>query len=487
VVQEPTPISQPPARVCKSCGCNSPLPARARLNMVYCSARCRAFEWSRANRDFSTRITVADFENVREAVKRVEARLNRVVVGYELIGRHPIAKVAGQIGESTFPPKDRKTKRMADESGRTRVRDTPYYSFSEWFEAPRVPVKGTYVLRAWYEGQTRPHETGVEVVVKKAFPAVHFYDEKTGQRYTLKGEGIPPKAPKPPKSPTERRKRKPPAAIGPQPEREPSTERVSELVPAVVAQRAPDAELVELSKKFEDERQRFTKERTDLLATLSREQTLRRDLEQKLLRATSVSKVPARDDGSSRLQAAENRALDAQIKELRQSLSQLQGRVTEVEKDKASLTRERDALTKERDELKVKVAEQQVGNATLARQIITLERAKAAERERTELVERPRDAEPDQAAPAASAAPAATAAPAAPAAPAAKADAATPDAGAASTPPSSPTGIVIHRLAFGGNLPPASSPKSGPPNLGILGQSQRPPIRGSANKKHKRR
>lgn len=458
--------------------------------MIYCSAKCRAFEWSRANRDFCSRITVADFENVREAVKRVEARTNRVVVGYELIGRHPIAKVAGQIGESTFPPKDRKTKRMADESGRTRVRDTPYYSFSEWFEAPRVPVKGTYVLRAWYEGQTRPHETGVEVVVKKAFPAVHFYDEKTGQRYTLKGEGIPPKAPKPPKPPTERRKRKP----APQPEREASTERVPELVPAVATNRAPDAELDELRKKFEDERQRLTKERTDLLATITREQTLRRDLEQKLLLATSIPKPPARDDRSSRLQAAENRALDAQIKELRQSLSQLQGRVTELEKDKAGLTKERDklkeerdALTKERDELKVKVAEQQVGNATLARQIITLERAKAAERERTELVERPRDAEPDQAAPAASAAPAATAAPAAAAAPAAKADAATPDAGAASTPPSSPTGIVIHRLALGGNLPPASSPKTGPPSRGILGQSQRPPIRGSANKKHKRR
>ena len=45
MVQEPTPTSQPPARVCKSCGCNSPLPARARLNMVYCSARCRAFEY----------------------------------------------------------------------------------------------------------------------------------------------------------------------------------------------------------------------------------------------------------------------------------------------------------------------------------------------------------------------------------------------------------------------------------------------------------
>ena len=479
MVQEPTPISQPPARVCKSCGCNSPLPARARLNKFYCSARCRAFEWSRANRDFSTRITVADFENVREAVKRVEARTNRVVVGYELIGRHPIAKVAGQIGESTFPPKDRKTKRMADESGRTRVRDTPYYSFSEWFEAPRVPVKGTYVLRAWYEGQTRPHETGVEVVVKKAFPSVHFYDEKTGQRYTLKGEGIPPKAPKPPKPPTERRKRRPPAAIGPQFEREASTERVSAVV---AAQRAPDAELDELRKKIEDERQLFTKERTDLLLTISREQTLRRDLEQKLLRATSVSKVPAKDDSSSRLQAAENRALGEQVKKLGESLSKLQARVTEVEKDKASLTRERDdvtkerdALTKERDELKVKVAEQQVGNATLARQIITLERAKAAERERTELVERPRDAKPDQAAPAA------------PAAPAATADAATADAGAASTPPSSHTGVVIHRLAFGGNLPPASSPKSGPPSIGILGQNHRSPVRGGANKKHKRR
>ncbi len=400
--------------------------------------------------------------------------MNRVVVRYALVGSHPIGKVARQIGDSTFPPKDRKTKRMPDEAGRTCFRSAPSYSFSPWFEGPRVPVVGSYRLNVWFEGNAQPTETNVKVDVRKAFPAVHFYDEKTGQRYTLKGEVIPPKAPKPPKPPTERRKRRPPAAIGPQPEREPSTERVSELVPAVVAQRAPDAELVELRKKFEDERQRFTKERTDLLATISREQTLRRDLEQKLLRATSIPKPPAKDDRSLRLQAAENRALDAQIKELRQSLSQLQGRVTELEKDKAGLTRERDALTKERDELKVKVAEQQVGNATLARQIITLERAKAA-RERTELVEHPPDAEPDQAAPAATAAPAA------------KADPATPDAGAASTPPSSPAGIVIHRLAFGGNLPPASSPKSGPPSLGILGQSQRPPIRGSANKKHKRR
>jgi septal ring factor EnvC (AmiA/AmiB activator) len=160
--------------------------------------------------------------------------------------------------------------------------------------------------------------------------------------------------------------------------------------------------------------------------------------------------------------------------------------VTELEKGNAS-------LTKERDELKETVAEQKREHATLARQILKLEderkeQAKAAERERAELaaklseVERQRDEL--AARPAHQAAPAATAAPAAPAA---TADAATADAGAASTPPTGPTGIVIQRLAFGGNLPPASSPKSGPPSLGILGQSQRPPIRGSANKKHKRR
>jgi septal ring factor EnvC (AmiA/AmiB activator) len=198
-----------------------------------------------------------------------------------------------------------------------------------------------------------------------------------------------------------------------------------------------------------------------------------------------MPKPPAKDDRSLRLEAAEKRSLDAQMKELRQSLSQLQGRVTELEKDKAGLTNERDAVTTERDALKALVVEQKRGHATLASQIITLEdRAKKAESERTELVaklsevERQRDelvAKPDQAASAATAVPAATA------------DAATAGEGADSIQPRSPTGIVIPRLAFGGNLPPVSSPKSGPPSLGILGQSQRPPIRGSANKKHKRR
>ena len=284
--------------------------------MVYCSARCRAFEWSRANRQFSSAITVGDFENIRETIKQFAARMNRVVVGYALIGSHPISKVARQIGDSTFPRKDRKTKRMPDQSGRTSVRDTPYYSFSPWFEGPRVPVKGKYGLMVVFEGEARLYYSGSDVDVRKAFPAVDFYDEKTGQRYTLKGEVIPPKAPKPPKPPTERKKRRPAAAIGPQPEREASAERVASMVPATVAQRAPDAELVAQVKKLEDERLRLTNERTDLLATINKERALRQESEQKLLRATSMPKPPAKDDSVSRLLAAQNRAHGDELKKL---------------------------------------------------------------------------------------------------------------------------------------------------------------------------
>ena len=461
----------PAQRLCRRC--KSPIDANERLNKRYCQASCRAFVWSRAHRQFSSAITAADFENIRKQIKDFEVLIGQRVLWYALIAAHPSFPIADKIGESIFPPKDRKTKRSPDETGKICFSDAPYYCFTAFFETPRVPRVGLYQVKVWLEGDTAPIVTKQFVEVRKAFPSVHFYDEKTGLRYTLKGEVIPPKAPKPPKSPTERKKRRPPAAIGPQPEREASTERVSELVPAVVAQRAPDAELDELRKKFEDERQRLTKERTDLLATISREQTLRRDLEQKLLRATSMPKPPAKDDRSLRLQAAENRAQGEQVKKLGESVSELRGRVTELEKDKAGLTKERDDLTKERDDLRALVVEQKREHATLASQVIKLEeRATKAERERTELIERPRDAKPDQAATAA---------------PAETADAATADAGAASTPPTGPTGIVIQRLAFGGNLPPASSPKSGPPSLGILGQSQRPPIRGSANKKHKRR
>jgi hypothetical protein len=472
-------------RECQCRSCRNPIPDFAPLHQRYCQALCRANAWSRANREFSSAITVADFENVRETIKQFSARLNRVVVRYALVGRHPIGKVDRQIGDPTFPPKDRKTKRMPDETGRTRFSSAPYYSFSPWFEGPRVPVVGNYRVNVWFEGNARPTETNLIVDVRKSFPAVHFYDEKTGQRYTLKGEVIPPKAPKPPKPPTERKKRKPAAAIGPQPEREASAERVAAMVPATVAQRAPDAELVAQVKKLEDERLRLTNERTDLLATINKERALRQESEQKLLRATSMPKPPAKDDSVSRLLAAQNRAHGDELKKLGESLSELRGRVTELEKGNASLTKERDDLTTERDALKALVVEQKLGHATLARQLITLEnRATEAARERTELtaklseVEQPRDeliAKPDQAESAATAVPAATA------------DTATADAGAASTPPTGPTGIVIHRLALGGNLPPASSPKTGPPSLGILGQNHRPPIRGSANKKHKRR
>ena len=89
------------------------------------------------------------------------------------------------------------------------------------------------------------------------------------------------------------------------------------------------------------------------------------------------AQTASQDDRSLRLEAAAKRSLDAQMTELRQSLSQLQGRVTELEKDKAGLTNERDKLKEERDALKL-------ANATLASQIIPLnDRATKAELRRT--------------------------------------------------------------------------------------------------------
>ena len=467
---------------------------RARLNKFFCQASCRAFVWSRANREFSSTITVADFENVREAIKQFEARVNRVVVGYALVGTHPIAKVDRQIGDSTFPLKDRKTKRMPNESGRTCFSSTPYYNFCPWFEGPRVPLVGRYRVRVWFEGNPRPNETPVFVEVRRAFPAVHFYDEKTGLRYTLKGEVIPPKPPKPPKPPTERKKRKP--AKRPQPEQAPeralSRDRVPERVPAVAAERAPDAELLSQVKSLEAQQERQAKERTELLAAMDKERqehaAIRRDLEEKL-RASSGPKSPARDDSSTRLAAAEqhNRELDHKLQQVEQSVRQLQARATEQDQKIAKLSTERDELAKEVKAVSIERDALQAQRTTLARQILKLEderneqatTAAQAERDRNELaaklseVERQRDE--------------LTAKLAHQAAPAATADEDTADKGTDSIPPSSPTGIVIPRLAFGGNLPPVSSPKTGPPSLGMLGQTHRPPIRGSANKKHKRR
>ena len=207
-------------------------------------------------------------------------------------------------------------------------------------------------------------------------------------------------------------------------------------------------------------------------------------MEQKL-RAASVPKAPARDDSSSRLAAAEqhNRALDQKLRQVEQSVGQLQARATEQDQKIAKLSTERDELAKAVQAVSIERDELQAQRTTLARQILKFEdernaqasTAAQAERDRSELaaklseVERQRDE--------------LTAKRVHQAAPTAHED--TADEGADSTPPS--TGIVIPRLAFGGNLSPGSSPKTGPPSLGMLGQTQRPPIRGSANKKHKRR
>ena len=463
------------------------IPDFAPLHKKFCQARCRANVWSRANRQFASAITVADYENIREAIKQYEILAKSKVIGYALLKAHPSYEVVTKIGKSTFPPKGRKTKRSPDETGKTTFSSTPYFSFAPCFVGPRVPVVGHYQVKVWFEGEKEPFLTGLHVDVRKVFPSVSFDDEKTGLRYNLKGEVIPPKPPKPPKPPTERKKREP--AKRPQPEQ--ALERVlsRERVPErVAAERAPDAELLARVKSLEAQQERQTKERAELLATLDKERqehaAIRRDLEQKL-RAASVPKAPARDDSSSRLAAAEqhNRALDQKLRQVEQSVGQLQARATEQDQKIAKLSTERDELAKAVQAVSIERDELQAQRTTLARQILKFEdernaqasTAAQAERDRSELaaklseVERQRDE--------------LTAKRVHQAAPTAHED--TADEGADSTPPS--TGIVIPRLAFGGNLSPGSSPKTGPPSLGMLGQTQRPPIRGSANKKHKRR
>ena len=171
-------------RKCQCKSCKNPIPDTAPLHKRYCQALCRANAWSRANRQFSSALTVSDFENVRAAIKEFEVRLKRRVVGYALIKAHPKYDVVSKIGKSTFPPTGRKTKRSPDETGKVCFSRAPFFSFAPWFEWPRVPLVGLYQVVVWYEGNPTPSITGLHVEVRKAFPAVHFHDDKTGQRYT---------------------------------------------------------------------------------------------------------------------------------------------------------------------------------------------------------------------------------------------------------------------------------------------------------------
>ena len=97
-----------------------------------------------------------------------------------------------------------------------------------------------------------------------------------------------------------------------------------------------------------------------------------RNRRQKLLRATSMPKPPAKDDSASRLLAAQNPAHGDELKNSGVAFRNY-GPRDRAGKGNASLTKERDDLTTERDALKALVVEQKLGHATLARQLITLE------------------------------------------------------------------------------------------------------------------
>ena len=123
--------------------CDRPLEARARLNKLFCQASCRAFVWSRANREFSSTITVADFENVRESIKQFAARMNRVVVGTRWSVGIRSPKADRQIGYSTFPPNvETPSACLMRRAGRALA--VPPRTASARGSGPRVPVVGSF-------------------------------------------------------------------------------------------------------------------------------------------------------------------------------------------------------------------------------------------------------------------------------------------------------------------------------------------------------
>ncbi len=491
VFQLPTTSYQPPAlasslsneRRCAKCG--TPIAEQERLNKRFCQAKCRAFVWSRMNRQFSSAITVADFANVRMQIKQFEERLKKRVIGYTLLKAHPVFEVAERIGKSAFPPKSRKTKRFPDARGRVCFSKTLYFGF-EPFEGPRVPVVGYYNLVVWFEGATAPFVTGEHVEIRKAFPACLFEDEKTGCSYNLKGDLISPK-------PTDRK----PAAAGTLPRQGLGQAPNPPVVP-LIAEERPDAALLSRVQSLEARLERQDRERAEMLASMERERrqhnSIRRELEEKL-RAATLSKVPPRDV-SARLAAEEqhNRALDEKLKQVETLLQEHEQKITRLSTERDELARQVKSVSSERDELAQTVRKLSSERATLAEGILKLEgrredqtttaakaqrdrdelttRLPAIERQRDELVaERERESSRTETHREGNEGE----------------DANDEGKGTELTAPSSPTGIVIPRLALGGNQPSVSSPKTGPPSLGILGQKHRPPIRGSANKKHKRR
>ena len=280
-------------------------------------------------------------------IKEFEVRIGQQVLWYALIAAHPVIPLRTRSVNRSFPPpKDRKTKRSPDDTGKICFSDTPCTLHGVLWDTS-VPRVGLYQVKVWL-GDTAPIVTGQYVDVRKAFPFGPFLRREDRPAVHAERRGDSAEGTEPPKIADGKKIR---ATSG---DRTAARARSgapggSELVPAVVAQRAPEAELDRAEEEVRGRAQRLTKERTDLLATISREQTLHRDSEQSFC---APRRCQSASQGRQLVAAASGGEPCA-----RRTGEETRGRFPSYrprdggEKDKASVTRERDALTKERDEL----------------------------------------------------------------------------------------------------------------------------------------
>ncbi|HMU41245.1 MAG TPA: hypothetical protein PKE31_19715 [Pseudomonadota bacterium] len=178
--QLPEPRQSP--RKCAFADCEEIIPAKARLNQVYCSNNCRSLYHSRKNHRPARSYTVADFgpleANLRALMQTM--KLPGQVIGYSLAGRHP---TLGTLGK--FPEPDRATARFSVDGPSYQMSKEPFFVFTPSetvpvFEPPRVPVVGQYLVAFhclnaqgkceafWVDGKKT-------VEVKVAFPSVRWY------------------------------------------------------------------------------------------------------------------------------------------------------------------------------------------------------------------------------------------------------------------------------------------------------------------------
>ena len=258
---------------------------------------------------------------------------------------------ADKIGKPIFPPKDRKTKRSPMRRARFCFSDAPITtsrrsSDTSGADGRSISSEGVAGGYCGDDGQVCRRAEGVSgcpFLRREDGPAVHAErrgDSTEGTEAAQTADGEEEKARNGDRTTAERA---------------PSTARVPEVVPAT-------QDSGYRMRSCEEDRRGACTRAGRSAGDHHQERALRQETEQKLLRATSMPKPPAKDDRSLRLEAAAKRSRRTDDRTQAVTFAAT-GPSDRVGEGQGGLTNERDKLKEERDALKL-------ANATLASQII---------------------------------------------------------------------------------------------------------------------